>query len=81
MLLCEQEYRDIKKLSERLLHNSKWCLFTWYNLRTEGKVIYKANFIFKNSSQKKGIENLIRAWGDIKDDNWKLTIVYVDENG
>lgn len=81
--LCEQEFRDIKKLAPNvpvaIIPNGVYLPKAETNsayTNSEKQILFLGRI-----HPKKGLENLIRAWGNIKEHNWKLVIAGVDENG
>lgn len=81
--LCEQEYRDIRKLAPNvpvaIIPNGVYL--PEIKIKEKDKNSIKQLLFLGRIHPKKGIENLIKAWAEIKDNRWKLVIAGVDENG
>jgi poly(glycerol-phosphate) alpha-glucosyltransferase len=81
--LCEQEYSDIRKLVPNvpiaIIPNGVYL--PEIKVEQKSRNIRKQLLFLGRIHPKKGIENLIKAWAEIKENNWKLVIAGVDEKG
>lgn len=77
--LCYQEYLDIRKISKNV---PVAIIPNGINLPLKSKSLNKVekNILFlARLHPKKGLDNLINAWGEIDTKNWNLIIVGPDE--
>lgn len=81
--LCEKEYNDIRKLVPNvpvaIIPNGVYLPEIKFEDKIKNR---KKQLLFLGRIHpKKGIENLIKAWNEVKNIEWKLVIAGVDENG
>jgi poly(glycerol-phosphate) alpha-glucosyltransferase len=81
--LCEQEFKDIRKLAPNvpvaIIPNGVYLPTAEKSIahtKSDKHILFLGRI-----HPKKGLENMIKAWANIKEHNWKLVIAGIDENG